>query len=315
MDSLGNYHKKSLIARPVRKWLNKEWIARGKKPLDSALHRTNLFDVGSMPLLQPLVPTQKNGCDCGVFMCRYAYSMYVTRHLPFTKDDIDDKCRSRITENQAFQFGMKEMTRLRENMSEIILKLSPIYLEALKIDKEQRRRKRRKLNEQRLRRKRRKLNGGGDTDSGNDGDDDDNFDNDQDKANDDDDNDNSNSDQDDDDNEDRGGPKNKSDKLEEKDTSHQQNIQDQQDEPLLPDQDRHLLKDLGWDDSSERLDIQSENNSELDNKLEDSGQAIRNLRFSVQSESRTGDKERDFQIKCVSKYGKLPKCNLCRKDI
>ena len=67
-------------------------------------------------------------------MCRYAYSMYVTRHLPFTKDDIDDKCRSRITENQAFQFGMKEMTRLRENMSEIILKLSPIYLEALKTD-------------------------------------------------------------------------------------------------------------------------------------------------------------------------------------
>ena len=60
MDSLKNYHKKLLITRPVRKWLNKEWIARGKEPLDSALNRTNLFDVGSMPLVQPEVPTQEN---------------------------------------------------------------------------------------------------------------------------------------------------------------------------------------------------------------------------------------------------------------
>ena len=298
MDSLGDYHKKSLIARPVRKWLNKEWMARGKGPLESALNRPNLFDVGSMPLFNPRVPTQENGCDCGVFMCRYAYSLYVTRHLPFTKNDIVDKCRSRITKNPAFHFGMKEIATLRENMTEIILKLSPIYLEALKRDKEQRRRNRRKLKEQQTR-KRRKLNRGGDTDSGNDADDDDNSD----------------GDQDDDDNRNRGGPKHKTDKLQEKDTSHQQSIQDQQDEPLLFHEDPQLMKDLGWDDSSRRSDVQSQNNSELDNKLEDSGKAIRNLRFSVQSESRTGDKERDFEIKRVSKFGKLPKCNLCGEDI
>ena len=191
MDSLGDYHNKSLIARPVRRWLNREWIARGHKPLAAAAFRSNIFDVGSMPLIQPKVPSQTNGCDCGVFMCRYAYSLYVMRHMLFTKADIDDKCRSMIGNSPSYNFGMDNIARLRRELKQVITKLSPIYLRRIK--------RKRKLQKRK--------------------------------------------------------------------------------------------------------------------QTEESRQAIKNLHFSVQSESRTGEKARKFEIKEVSQFGKVPKCNLCSREM
>jgi len=39
--------------------------------------------------------------------------------------------------------------------------------------------------------------------------------------------------------------------------------------------------------------------------------AIAKLRFAVAAVSRTGKKERKFEIKCVSQKGRQPRCNLC----
>ena len=54
--------------------------ARRNKPINTG---TPVFDSRSIPLVHPNVPLQDNGCDCGVFVCHYAYSLYIMRHLPF----------------------------------------------------------------------------------------------------------------------------------------------------------------------------------------------------------------------------------------
>ena len=252
MDSLGNLHNKSLIARPVRRWLNKEWIARGHKPLATAKFRTNIFDVGSMPVIQPNVPFQTNGCDCGVFMCRYAYSLYVMRHMVFTKADIEDECRSRIDNSPSYNFGMDDIARLRRDMIQVITKLSPIYLERMKRKRLLRKRQR----EQKCDRE------GPEADSGHDGD------------------------------------TNEKDKTEIVDSDHDGDH----------DQDGSN-NEFNWQNKESKDDIDTEH------KMEESRQIIRNLQFSVQSESRTGEKERTFEVKAVSKFGKEPKCNLCSSKI
>ena len=124
-------------------------------------------------------------------MCRYAYSLYVMRHMLFTKADIDDKCRSMIGNSPSYNFGMDNIARLRRELKQVITKLSPIYLRRIK--------RKRKLQKRK--------------------------------------------------------------------------------------------------------------------QTEESRQAIKNLHFSVQSESRTGKKARQFEVKAVSKFGKAPKCNLCSREI
>jgi hypothetical protein len=80
------------------------------------------------------VPYQDNGCDCGVFVCRYAYSLYTMRHQRFTRDDYDEKqpFLSLITRGPAFQFDMSDIDRIRGEISTLIDKLSELYLPLLK---------------------------------------------------------------------------------------------------------------------------------------------------------------------------------------
>ena len=110
LDSL-KMHSKNTYARHIRSWLNCEWkrLGHGKKPI---------FDTESLPLVSPRsrflspfpfdnmscrifsffsslltmislipVPYQDNGCDCGIFVCRYAYNLYIMRHQKFTCGD------------------------------------------------------------------------------------------------------------------------------------------------------------------------------------------------------------------------------------
>ena len=66
MDSLGNYHDNTLIARPIRKWLNREWKERGKqspKYVNGAL-----FSRKSIPLINPVVLQQKSVVTV-VYLC------------------------------------------------------------------------------------------------------------------------------------------------------------------------------------------------------------------------------------------------------
>jgi Ulp1 family protease len=62
------------------------------------------------------VPLQDNGCDCGVFVCRYAYSLYVMRDQVFDSVGINDAFQTLITNRPAFKFNKKDIARMREDM-------------------------------------------------------------------------------------------------------------------------------------------------------------------------------------------------------
>ena len=76
------------------------------------------------------VPYQENGCDCGVFVCRYAYNLYTIRHQKFTLLGMRETPQflSRITRGAAFQFDMSDIARIREEIGVLIDHLSKHYL-------------------------------------------------------------------------------------------------------------------------------------------------------------------------------------------
>ena len=70
------------------------------------------------------VPTQNNGTDCGVFVCRYAYNMVLMQDCKFTPGSIVDV----ISHSPAFKFGMKDISRIRKELSDLISNISLVYL-------------------------------------------------------------------------------------------------------------------------------------------------------------------------------------------
>ena len=146
-------HVKNQIANRVREWLNSEW---GRLKLSSYDNQKEPFDDKTMPLLLPKgmiicahstchfmswdssqhnppffyfkAPFQvDNVTDCGVFVCRYAYSLYTIRHQKFTFAHINNKCKDLITTNPAFTFNMSDIARIREEMKTLIDRLSREY--------------------------------------------------------------------------------------------------------------------------------------------------------------------------------------------
>ena len=81
------------------------------------------------------VPYQDNGCDCGVFVCRYAYSLYTMRHQRFTRNDYNEEesFSSLITRGPAFMFDMSDIDRIRGEISTLIDKLSELYWEKSRV--------------------------------------------------------------------------------------------------------------------------------------------------------------------------------------
>jgi hypothetical protein len=149
------------VARQLRQWLNFEW---NRSMNDEAGFEKNPFTENKMALVAPrgecvclclclvrlirpvnqislqllLVPYQDNGCDCGVFVCRYAYNLYLMRNQIFSFADIEDHFKTLITEGPAFDFDMRDIARIREEIKVLVNALSPLYHAYKKEEKAQR---------------------------------------------------------------------------------------------------------------------------------------------------------------------------------
>ena len=76
------------------------------------------------------VPYQDNCWDCGVFVCRYAYALFMLRHKVLTvagHTSPGDALRDAITERDEFQFDMDDIVRIRKEMKILIDNLAECY--------------------------------------------------------------------------------------------------------------------------------------------------------------------------------------------
>ena len=178
LDSL-RFHNPAIYAEHVREWLNFEWKRLDKGEVDGEVqpyHEDTMILLSpqselSWPQLCALlicilahdflfrpcftpVPYQLNGCDCGVFICRYAYALFVMRHEKFTWEDVSKL----ITRGSAFKFGMADIARIRKEVLTLIDRLSMTYLKMKTQEKAARRAKRKKAKTSKTHEKERKEN-------------------------------------------------------------------------------------------------------------------------------------------------------------
>jgi Ulp1 protease family, C-terminal catalytic domain len=161
-DSL-KAHQKGQVTKDVRKWLNTECKRlfdsdQSTLPADMASLLTNderayetewrsfPFTSKTMKCSSPkgaslnhclsellccamcltsfAVPYQNNGSDCGVFVCRYAYSMYeLTRRAPITFAFTP----GHLTASDEFSFNTGDIARIREEVKTLIRRLTKVY--------------------------------------------------------------------------------------------------------------------------------------------------------------------------------------------
>eukprot|EP00547_Thalassionema_nitzschioides_P008249 CAMPEP_0194224716 /NCGR_PEP_ID=MMETSP0156-20130528/38017_1 /TAXON_ID=33649 /ORGANISM="Thalassionema nitzschioides, Strain L26-B" /LENGTH=1183 /DNA_ID=CAMNT_0038956397 /DNA_START=8 /DNA_END=3559 /DNA_ORIENTATION=+ len=129
LDSL-KAHKKKTVARHVRRWLNSEW-KRLKSETDD-----HVYTAKTMKVFSPRIPYQDNSWDCGVFVCRYAFALFMRRHVEVTVRDVHDSMGMYIGSNDYFLFGMSDIERIRNEMKCLISKLAVFYKNWLKEEKE-----------------------------------------------------------------------------------------------------------------------------------------------------------------------------------
>lgn len=67
--------------------------------------------------------------DCGVFVCRYAYNLYIMRHKAFSHSQVKNSFQDLITDSPAFKFGMKDIARIREEFISLVDALGQLYIE------------------------------------------------------------------------------------------------------------------------------------------------------------------------------------------
>ena len=167
-DSL-NLHGKATVHNNVIRWLNHEWKRLGKDTptsIDKSPFRKAKGADTIFPILDPKgmsfavvahyikttlyiahvtilfisscpsVPKQNNGCDCGVFVCRYAYAMLRLRHHIFNWEGANLNKANKvghfhdlITVSQEFDFTMSDIAYLRNEMLELVKGLSKYHCE------------------------------------------------------------------------------------------------------------------------------------------------------------------------------------------
>jgi Ulp1 protease family, C-terminal catalytic domain len=125
-DSLKT-HAKARFAKLVRTWLNSEWHR-----LQPNHVLNDPFTADSMRLCSPDIPYQMNSWDCGVYVCRYAYAMYLLRKSRFTYSEVEysegiPSFRKLITEHDAFRFDADDIRRIREEYLSLVGRLSELY--------------------------------------------------------------------------------------------------------------------------------------------------------------------------------------------
>ncbi|GAX11796.1 sentrin-specific protease 7 [Fistulifera solaris] len=121
-DSL-KMHQKDRVHRNVTKWLNAEWMRLRKSAVVEAP-----FNKSSLPVLTPKVPYQNNSWDCGVFVCRYASGVFQLRNRAFSYKELMEEKIAMISCGAEFKFTLDDIANLREEMKELIERLSTIYL-------------------------------------------------------------------------------------------------------------------------------------------------------------------------------------------
>jgi len=82
------------------------------------------------------VPYQSNSWDCGVFICRYAYSLLLLRGEKFTIGDIKNNFSDVISNSAEFCFDMTDVCRIRREFIKLIMRLSCEYRSYKDKDKE-----------------------------------------------------------------------------------------------------------------------------------------------------------------------------------
>ena len=97
---------------------------------------------------------QRNGCDCGVFVCRYALGMFKLSLLEFTNHEAGIKkgapFSKLITNGEEFSFDLDDIARIRIEFQTFIKNLHQLYdqfytkeLEREKLEKKARKESRR----------------------------------------------------------------------------------------------------------------------------------------------------------------------------
>jgi len=152
LDSL-KAHRKARVANKVRNWLNHEAKRLGKFTELFQVRDPKLFNKNTMEVIDPKVPYQDNSWDCGVFVCRYAYALYLMRNRRITYGaagvETRPYFRNLITDSPEFNFDMSDIGRVRDELKQLITNLSPKYFEAKAKEKleqdEKRKAKKRKI--------------------------------------------------------------------------------------------------------------------------------------------------------------------------
>jgi Ulp1 protease family, C-terminal catalytic domain len=124
-DSLKT-HAKGRFGKLIRNWLNSEWQRlHPKHALDAP------FTADTMKLYSPEIPYQMNSWDCGVYVCRYSYAMYLLRKSRFTYLEVEYSkgamFQKLITDHDAFRFDADDIHRIREEYLSLLERLSNLY--------------------------------------------------------------------------------------------------------------------------------------------------------------------------------------------
>lgn len=138
-DSL-KAHRKQRVANKIRKWLKFEANRLNITVNDEA------FAALSLPIVAPDVPYQDNSWDCGVFVCRFAYGLYLLRNEKFIYEDLQMKkpFEKTITNSPEFAFSSNDIVRLRREMQILVSNLSGYFIQQKELEKGAKKKKKEK---------------------------------------------------------------------------------------------------------------------------------------------------------------------------
>jgi hypothetical protein len=145
-----DFHSRNQVCKNVRDWLNGEWNKKHKTSINmftaltmksvspTGKHVTSFqhfIDVQNIILTSFLhvvatVPKQCNTVDCGVYICKYALTVFQLCFLPITYKQLH-VCKPALPTMSAslpFQFNGEDIVQLRVKMKQLPLKLSNVYV-------------------------------------------------------------------------------------------------------------------------------------------------------------------------------------------
>ena len=92
------------------------------------MRRAKKFTPGSYPFFGPIIPQQRNYDDCGVFVLRYAYSLFQKRDQKVTRGDVKNSLKEYITEDVWFHFKQADIYFMRRLIQNVLVdELSQLY--------------------------------------------------------------------------------------------------------------------------------------------------------------------------------------------